>query len=163
MKRKPIKIDWDELEEAFSTPARAAAHYLDHVTGHVVLEGEEDDDYDEDAAAADNPMAVATASSAVAREDPTRIAITPPNTQLKIEWLKEFIKQNSGGHDKELLAQLTAAIDTEDPAQSIREVLYENAELRDAWFLYRSDRVHDRIEDWLTEHEIEYTDPPPWR
>jgi hypothetical protein len=163
MKRKPIKIDWDELEEAFSTPARAAAHYFDRISGHVVLEGEEDDDYDEDRAAADNPMAVATARSAVAREDPTKISIVPPNTPLKIEWLKEFIKKNEGGHDGELLARLTAAIDTEDPTSSIRAVLYDDAELRDAWFLYRSDRVHDRIEAWLTEHEIDYVDPPPWR
>ena len=163
MKRKPIKIDWDELEEAFSTPAREAASYLDRISGHVILEGEGDDQVDEDAVAMDNPMAVATARTALAREDPTRIAIRPPDTVLKVEWMQEFIKQSTSEHDGAVLGELTSAIGSDDPAQGLRSVLNRNSEVRDAWFLYRSNRVHDRIETWLTEHEIEFTAPPPWR
>jgi hypothetical protein len=40
MKRKPIKIDWDELESAFDSKQEDLIYYLDLVTGQVILEGE---------------------------------------------------------------------------------------------------------------------------
>ena len=36
---KPLKIDWDALEEAFNSQSEELIYYLDLVTGHVVLEG----------------------------------------------------------------------------------------------------------------------------
>ena len=35
MKRKPIKIDWDELESAFDSKQEDLIYYLDLVTGHM--------------------------------------------------------------------------------------------------------------------------------
>jgi len=90
MKRKAIKVDWDDLEEAFSNPDVDATSYLDRVTGRVVLEGEEDDDFDEDEAAFENPMAVANAQTAVAREDPTRIPIRPPARSGRSDGCRRF-------------------------------------------------------------------------
>ena len=40
MQRKPIKVDWDALEEAFDSRDPEVAYYLDRITGHVVLDGE---------------------------------------------------------------------------------------------------------------------------
>ena len=40
MMRKPIKIDWEELESAFQTRREELVYYLDLVTGEVVLEDE---------------------------------------------------------------------------------------------------------------------------
>ena len=39
MKRKPIRVNWDDLEAAFDNPNEELAYYLDLVNGHVVLEG----------------------------------------------------------------------------------------------------------------------------
>ena len=36
MKRKAIKIDWDELESAFDNKNEELVYYLDRVTGQVV-------------------------------------------------------------------------------------------------------------------------------
>ena len=50
MKRKPIQIDWDELETAFENRNEDLTYYLDLVTGQVILEGEgEDVRFDDDA------------------------------------------------------------------------------------------------------------------
>ena len=40
MKRKPIRVDWDDLEEAFSNRRAESSSSLDAITGHVVLDGE---------------------------------------------------------------------------------------------------------------------------
>ena len=50
-----------------------------------------------------------------------------------------------------------------DPARRIGDILNQNPELRDAWYVFRSDRIHERIEKWLDEHEVESVDPPPWQ
>ncbi len=68
MKRKPIRIDWEELEDAFNSPPEEITSYLDGISGHVILEGEGEEDDLED----ENP------ASASPRNDPTRISIRPP-------------------------------------------------------------------------------------
>jgi hypothetical protein len=163
MKHKAIKIDWDDLEEAFSNPDLITTSYLDRVTGRVVLEGEEDDDFDEDEAAYENPMAVAAARTAVEREDPTRVPIRPPDTERKIGWLKAFLEQTAEDHDATVIAELKQAIGADNPAEAIGDVLSRNSEVRDAWYLYRSDRLHDLMDEWLVENELESTDPAPWK
>jgi hypothetical protein len=156
MKRKPIKIDWDELEEAFSNPQAEAGSYLDRVTGRVVLEDEGLDDDDtafERAGTAAPPM----------REDPMRLAIRVPDTERKISWMKRFLSQNAEKHEADALAALDAATEAANPARELSQILNENPEVRDAWYLYRSERIQEMIDEWLEEHEIAIVSPPPWR
>jgi hypothetical protein len=130
MKRKPIKIDWNDLEEAFSNLQAEATSYLDAITGHVVLEGEgeEDDLLDEDAA-----MNAVGGPSKSRQDDPTRLPIRPPDLTRRI-----------------------------DPNR-VRDVLNRNPEVRDAWYAYRFDRLHEMIDEWLAKNGVEPTDPPPWK
>ena len=51
----------------------------------------------------------------------------------------------------------------EDPVVAIRAVLAEYPEGREAWFLYRSNRLHEMIERWVAEHEVEPVEPAPWK
>lgn len=163
MKRKPIRIDWEALEDAFSGPADEADSYLDRVTGHVVLEGEaEDDDRDEDEMAHANPTAVARRSGARRRDDPTLLPIRPPETARKIEWLRAFLQDGAGEFDAGVVGELERAMDSEHPARAISAVLNANPAIRDEWYLYRSDRLHELIDAWLDEHGIEPADPAPW-
>jgi len=158
MKRKPIKIDWDDLEEAFSNLQAETSSYLDTITGHVVLDGEgEDDDLLDD----DPAVAAAGATAAPPPADPNQLPIHPPDTATRIEWLKGFLGESSDV-PAEITAELTAAMEDPDAARTIAGILNQNQEVRDAWYLYRSDCLHDMIDAWLEENEIEFTDPPPW-
>jgi hypothetical protein len=163
MKRKPIKIDWDEIEEAFSAPEEEAEFYLDAVTGRVVLEGEGDVEPEDDDEAYEQGRVVTNGPMAVKRDDPTRIPIVPPDTETKIEWLQGFLRDKGHGHDAAIVAELTAAIDAGDPAEALGEVLNRNPAVRDAWYVYRADRLHELIDEWLADYDLQCTDPPPWR
>jgi hypothetical protein len=158
MKRKPIKIDWNDLEEAFSNLQAEATSYLDAITGHVVLEGEgeEDDLLDEDAA-----MNAVGGPSKSRQDDPTRLPIRPPDLTRRIDWMKGFLGKDPGA-PPEVVAELADAIDAKDPNR-VRDVLNRNPEVRDAWYAYRFDRLHEMIDEWLAKNGVEPTDPPPWK
>jgi hypothetical protein len=163
MKRKPIKIDWDEIEEAFSTPEEEAEFYLDAVTGRVALEGEGDLEPDDEDDAYEQGRPVPNAGAGIERDDPTRIPIVPPDTETKIEWLQGFLREKGRDHDAKVVAELTAAADAADPTDALGEVLNRNPGVRDAWYVYRADRLHELIDEWLADYDLQCTDPPPWR
>jgi hypothetical protein len=155
MKRKPIKIDWDALEEAFSRTRQEAASYLDRITGRIILEGEgEDADPDEGT--------VAPAVPASTSEDPTRLPIRPPDIPRKVAWMMSFLRQTADEHPPEVDAEIKAATELDDPTPAVKAILNRNPEVRDAWYVYRSERIQEMIVAWLAEHGIETTDPPPW-
>jgi len=159
MRHKPIKIDWDALEDAFNNPQEELVFYLDRVTGHVVLEGEgEEDDLDEDDAGFDGQV---HAAPAPLRRDSTRIYVDPPDPMQKVEWMKGFIAEGRG-QDPEVIARLAEALASDDPVNELTEVLNENSEVRDAWYVYRAGRIHERIADWLEANGVVPTDSPPW-
>lgn len=158
MKRKPIRINWDDLESAFDNPNQDMLYYLDLVDGHVFLEGEgeeadddEDDDYQVNAPSASQPRS----------DDGTRAYIEPLSTDTKIAWVESFIS-DTNDLSPELLSKLNSALESDDPAQGIIDALREDPEGKDRWYLYRADRVHDLIDDWLAQNEIAPTNPPPW-
>jgi hypothetical protein len=156
MKRKPIKLDWDGLEDAFNNSDEDLVYYLDLVTGQVALEGEgeeDDDDDDFDAEAPPQPT--------VARPDVTRLQIRPPDTDTKIEWLEDYLATDSVSAKIE--EGLRRAIESDDPAEEIAEVLRANPEERARWFAYRSERIREMIDSWLTANGVESVDRAPWR
>lgn len=157
MKRKAIKIDWEALDAAFSRPHEDVESYLDLVSGQLVLDGEGDDEGDDQDAYAPGAVAGPEAQT----DDATRIWVHPPDTPTKIGWLEEFIQQNPVDND-ELLSELTAAMEADDPAGAIGAVLNQNPDLRDSWYVYRADRIHEWIERWLAEQQVAPVDPPPW-
>ena len=161
MKQKPIKIAWEELEDAFSSKQKGLVSYLDRVTGHVVLEGEgEEDDRDEQEGHYPTGGAI-TQPTATVRNDPTRLKVNPPDDDLKIEWLELFIRKEE--LDAELSEQLTETIDAENPAAEISRVLNQNPPVRDDWYAYRTERVHEMIDTWLSANGVEPVEPAPWK
>ena len=154
MKRKPIRIDWEGLEDAFNSPPEEIASYLDGITGHVVLEGEGEEDDLEDV----NPL---DATSAPIRKDPTRISIRPPGAAEKIEWMKSFLEQ--GGHEESVVAELKQALEDENTAQALADVLNLHTEVRDDWYLFRTAGIRDMIEEWLASNGVETLTAPPWK
>jgi hypothetical protein len=59
--------------------------------------------------------------------------------------------------------RLQAALDDADPMEAFREALRQHPEEREKWFLFRTDRMHDRIERWLADHGVRLAEPPPWK
>jgi hypothetical protein len=160
MKRKPIKIDWAELDEAFSS-RQAGHYYLDSVTGHVALEGEggqDDMDGDQEAYGVQSRVP----NPAPLREEPTRLPVVPVDPERKLGWMKAFLVEDLG-LDPEVVALLVAAVESDDPATELKDILSRHLEEREIWYSYRADRRHEMIDEWLEENGIEPIDPPPWR
>jgi len=162
MKHKPIRLDWDELEVAFTNHDEEIVYYLDLVTGKVILEGEgEDGKFDDDDDDFSANTLVATHPQ-VAVDDSTRAYVKPITTKLKLEWMQRFLGEKDNGLDDEANAKLEDAFESDDAAEALGEFLRSADEARDVWYLYRSDRLHDEMQSWLGEHEITAIDPPPW-
>ena len=159
MKRKPIKIDWDEIEAAFDNKREDLVYYLDLVTGQVVLEGEgeevafeDDDDLLDDDGREDSPPLEAT----------TRLYIEPPDEDEEIGWMELFVEE---AHDLDpaVLGKLHDALDGPEPLNAFRDGLRSDAAARDRWFLYRTERLHETVDAWLDANHVHVAEPPPWR
>ena len=60
-------------------------------------------------------------------------------------------------------AALREALEQEDPTDTVAELLAANADAKDRWYRYRRERLQERIDGWLSEHQVAFVDPPPWR
>lgn len=163
MKHKPIRLDWDELEVAFSNHDEEIVYYLDLVTGRVILEGEgeEADDFSDDEDFSPNTFVPSTPQHALA-DDSTRAYVKPMDTEMKLGWMQRFLAEKDNGLDAQTNAKLKEALVGDDPGEALGEFLRSADEARDVWYLYRSDRLHEYMQSWLDEQEITAIDPPPW-
>ncbi len=150
MKRKAIKIDWDELESAFDNKNEELVYYLDRVTGQVVLEGEGEDDFD-DLSSSESPT----------RNDSTRIYVESPDSVELLAWMRDFVRDTED-LDAEIRGKLREAVEAPEPIPAIRQTLDDAAEVRDRWFAYRSDRLHEAMDAWLDTNDISSVARPPW-
>lgn len=157
MKHKPIRIDWDELEVAFNNQNEELVYYLDLVTGKVGLEGEGEEGEFDDEDEHYSPSAPAPPS----RNDPTRSYIDPLATRTKFEWMRQFVEEITE-LPSEVLDSFKQAVTAEDPTAAIHAALLEHAEGRDRWYLYRAERLRERVAAWLHEQGVTAIDPPPW-
>ena len=149
MKGKQIRVDWDDLEAAFNNRNEEITYYLDMITGHVHIDGEgEEEAFDDDG----EPQYQSGDAG-------TRAVVTPPTTDILIDWMREFLRQ--GQAQGETAERLTTALDKKD-VPGVRSVLNEDAEVRDLWYAFRADRTQGLIRDWLVKHEIQPAEPAPW-
>jgi hypothetical protein len=156
MKRKPIHIDWDELEAAFENRSEDLSYYLDTVTGQVGLEGEGEDAHFDD----DDEMDGANATPNPSGET-TRLVIASYSELDELDWMDEFLEGEAAIPD-DLKAKLDKFVAGED-GNGFKDELRHHAEVRDRWFLFRSERVHEVMAAWLEEHQLTAATPPPWK
>ena len=159
MQIRKLRIDWQELEEAFSRRKHGLVSYLDRVTGNVVLEGEGEEEEHDDAGYGTSG---APAAAPPRKDDVTRLYIRPPGTERKVGWLEDFLEKEAG-LDAEAVAQLREAMNAPEPTEKIIAILRRNPELSDAWYDYRAHRVREMIDEWLAADGIEPIEPAPWR
>lgn len=159
MKRKPIKIDWDDIEAAFDNKREDLVYYLDLVTGQVVLEGEgEEAAFDDD----DDVPEEDVNEGAPVRKATTRLYIEPPGEEDEIGWMEYFVEETAD-LDPAVLSKLHEALDGPDPLNAFRDSLRADAAARDRWFLYRTERLHETVDAWLDANRVHVAEPPPWR
>jgi hypothetical protein len=156
MKRKPIRINWDDLEAAFDNPNQEIVYYLDVIEGRVFLEGE-DDPYEDD----DESYGNVAAPAGTTPRDDTRLRIDPLDPGTKVGWMESFLERDDD-LDPEFVRRTREALKSDDPTQEIVAALAESPETKDRWYRFRSDRLHERIDRWLADHGLAVTDPPPW-
>ncbi len=159
MKRKPIKINWDELESAFDNKREDLVYYLDLVTGQVVLEGEgEEADFGDDEDLAEDELE----PEAPPREETTRLYIEPPVEDEEIGWMEDFVEEGES-LESAVREKLLDALDAADPIEAFRESLRLHPAERDRWFFYRTERLHEAVDAWLDANGVHPAEPPPWR
>ena len=159
MKPKPLRIDWDLLEQAFSSQDVTSLYYLDLVTGQVSLDGEgADDGYGDE----DGDLSHAGLPAPSMADDETRLAIRPPSVERKVGWLQQFLPEIEGD-EPEMVAKIRAVIDHDDPSSSIGEALNQHPDGKNRWFMFREIKVQEMIERWLEDNSVPFIDPPPWR
>jgi hypothetical protein len=159
MKRKPLKVDWDELETAFDNKREDLVYYLDLVTGQVVLEGEGEEASFENE---ENRLEEGGDGEIPAREETTRLYIDPPGAEEEIDWMEDFVTE-SGDAPPAVLQELRGALDRDDAANAFRDVLRHHGPERDRWFLYRSERLHEVVDAWIDANQVHCADPAPWK
>lgn len=158
MKRKPIRIDWDELEAAFNNKSEDLVYYLDLVTGEVLLEGEgEGEVFDDDEDLIDD----AGESTAVVRPPTTRLYVEPPDRDMELSWMDDFVEETTELDDA-ARATLRRVLDDDSP-DAFRDALRSNADVKDMWFRYRTDRLHEAIDAWLDTRGVQGIHPAPWK
>jgi hypothetical protein len=157
MKRKPLHIDWDELETAFENRSEDLVYYLDLVTGQVVLEGEGEDAHIDD----DSEMADAVEDDTATRPETTRLYVVSFTNDDELDWMDEFIEGDEGlsAELKERLLDVVA----QGPPGKFKDELRQHGEVRDRWFRFRSERLHEVMDAWLDEHKVSAAAPPPWK
>ena len=162
MKRKPIRVNWEELESAFDNQNSDLQYRLDLINGHVELEGEGNDaDYEDE----DDPYDLGSVNAPPLPSDPTKQSIETLSMETKVAWMRQFVDEADGIEEvePELVDKLREALAGEEPAPAIIAALGEHPEGKDAWYRFRSERLHDLMDDWLESHGITVIDPPPWR
>jgi hypothetical protein len=157
MKRKSIKIDWEELESAFESKREDLVYYLDLVTGHVVLEGEGEDARDDG-----DDLDGAVEPAGRRRSPSDHLYVDPPDSETEAAWMADFVGDEAQV-DAAALAQLREALEGPEPVEDFREVLRNQPEERDRWFLFRTERLHELIDEWLEANGVISTEPAPWK
>jgi hypothetical protein len=138
-KRKPVLIDWSELEMALAWRADEGDHYLDVTTGEVVGFTGLDDDLTEDEVEA-------------GIGEGRLLPIEPLPSSVEYGWMEEF---TSSVTDASLRRLLEFALDGAGAFRRFKDALREAHAERERWFAFRSERLREVAREWLEENGIE--------
>ena len=140
-----VPISWESLEDAFENNAHEVHSYLHLETGEVirVVDG----------------VADPTMHSRI-MSDPLYLRVDPVSSREQYRWMEHFIEELEEGPLKDLL---TAAIDGKGAFRRFKDALVNHQEPRERWFAFRSARLRECMEAWLTTHELKPVERPEWK
>lgn len=146
MTRRQVPIVWDDLEIAVERNAPNTESFLDLNKGHVVT------------IVAGEPEAKIKREH-VADNIADFIRIEPASSREQYRWMERFV---SSVADEALRERLIISIDGKGAFRRFKDVLLAYPAERERWFSYRSELLHWHIHNWLREHQMDPTTPPPW-
>jgi hypothetical protein len=141
-----LELDWDALEIAVERNAPDTDSFLDLTTGKVVT------------IVAGDPEA-AHNRQRVTEHIKSFLRIEPASSREQYRWMEKFVGSVS---EEPLRERLIISIDGKGAFRRFKDVLLAYPAERERWFSYRAELLHWHIQNWLAEHDIEPTNPPPW-
>lgn len=143
-----MKLDWDDVLDAFEQYSETIRCYLDRRTGRVVQVNKEDPD-------------ASDIDSEEAEAHPERyVRIHPAGPEEERAWMREFVETVEEASARDALR---AALDGPDGLRGFRDALADRPNDRERWFAYREEKINTRIEHWLEAWDIAPLNPPPWQ
>jgi hypothetical protein len=132
---RPLTIDLDELACALNT--EGLDHYLDLLSGKVLLIPEGD---------------AAPDLEALLHDDPERFLLVEPlDQQNGLKLMREFLAEviNPHAHD-----ELEQALEGRRPARTFIHALMQYPALLQAWQSFEAERLRELAQAWLEENEL---------
>ncbi len=143
-----MKIDWEQLKDAFCFSTEGSEWYLDLETGGTIFIGELD------------PDAGDVTPDDIEDEPDRYLLIEPPSSRGAYEWMVEFTE---GVEDENFAEKLRIALDGKGAFRRFKDVLMGYPEQREAWFKFEDSKINEAIEEWMKSSGIEADNFPPWR
>jgi hypothetical protein len=141
-----LELDWDALEIAVERNAPDTDSFLDLTTGKVVT------------IVAGDPEATHN-RQLVSENIKNFLRIEPASSREQYRWMEKFVGSVS---EEPLRERLIISIDGKGAFRRFKDVLLAYPAERERWFSYRAELLHWHIQNWLAQHEIVATNPPPW-
>lgn len=133
---RPLTIDLDQL--AFALNTEGLDHYLDLLSGKVLLIPEEDADPE---------------LEALLHAEPERFLLVEPLGQGdELALMQEFLIEVVHPH---AYAALQQALAGRKPVRTFHHVLMEYPVLLEAWHAFEAARLRELAQDWLEENELQ--------
>lgn len=143
-----MKIDWDQLKEAFTFTSEEAYWFLDLETGKVLFASELDPEAGE-------------VTLEEADDNPDRyLSIEAPGSDEAYDWMVEFTE---GLGEEGLKEKLWIALDGRGAFRRFKGVLTGHPREREAWFKFEDKKINEAVEEWVEQEGLQIDNPPPWR
>jgi hypothetical protein len=141
-----MRIDWDDLEAAFSFSSTMHRHFLLFQTGEVLLLSEDMDDEER--------------AEIEERLDAGGFAeIELPASHEQWGWMAAFAETVQDQHLRELLE---VALAGKGAFRRFKDVLLSVPDERERWFRFEAQAMHAAIDRWVAGLAIEVENLPPW-
>lgn len=139
---RKLKINWNELMDAFDNCRIGYQYYLDIVTGEILYISDEWMDTDE----------IERLYEQI-KSDRKRYLDIP--THSSSEGYQEMQAFAETVKDENLKEKLWIALDGRGAFRRFKDVLLGYPEERQRWFKFKEERLKSEINEWLEENEIE--------
>ncbi|VXB20795.1 conserved hypothetical protein [Pseudomonas sp. 8AS] len=133
---RPLTIDLDELAFALST--EGLDHYLDLLSGKLLLIREEDPDPE---------------LEALLRSEPERFLLVEPlGSREGFRMMEDFLQTVTR---QEAYRALERALSGRKPFRTFKNVLMDYPDLLQAWYDFEAERLRELAQDWLLDNELQ--------
>lgn len=141
LEKKRIRVDWEELVDAFGDSAAEHRYYLDRETGavHFFSSFLDNDDEEED-------------ERAMTSEEERYVLIPHDRRLVPFNELVEFV--SSLGREPER-RELESSLRAPEGYERFQQTVEDHPSVADAWRRFAQSRVQGRIQEWLAEVAVE--------